>query len=232
MVPLTMPMMRRTDSPARDSRSALTSGMAPPTAASNSRSTSAARAAANNSAPWPARTSLLAVTTGLPPAMAASSSSRAGSMPPMSSTTMSTSGWFTTAAASPVSSSSGTPGRGRSGERTATATGTNSVPQRAAISARRSSSSPTSVAPTVPPPRMPTPTRRGSGAAPDAPEEGGTIPLTLPAQPWRPAPSQDSARRRGTAADHSDVEVEEILVGLATDDLAGFPVADEDHRGA
>ena len=66
MVPLTMPSTRWIRSPTRDSRSGRMSGMPPATAASKSRSTPAASAAANSSAPRLARSSLLPVTTGLP----------------------------------------------------------------------------------------------------------------------------------------------------------------------
>ena len=71
MVPLTMPSTRSMRSPTSDSRSGRMSGMPPATAASNSRSTPAASAAANSSAPTLASSSLLPVTTGLPAARAA-----------------------------------------------------------------------------------------------------------------------------------------------------------------
>ena len=81
--------------------------MPPATAASNSRSTWAASAAANSSVPTLASSSLLAVTTGLPSCSAVVISSRAGSMPPMTSTTRSMLGSVTTAWASRVSTPSG-----------------------------------------------------------------------------------------------------------------------------
>ena len=103
VVPLTMPMTRLMRSPASDSRSGRMRGMAPHTAASNSRSTPDFTAASNSSAPWVASSSLLAVTTGLPASRAVRIRVRAGSMPPMTSTTRSMSGSATTPAASSVS---------------------------------------------------------------------------------------------------------------------------------
>ena len=156
VVPLTMPMMRRTGSPASDSRSARTSGMPPATAASKRRSHPAASAALNTSAPTLASSSLFAVTTGLPCLSAVRISSRAGSMPPMTSTMRSIVGSSTTSAASRVSRPSGI-GTARSRERLRTATRAteSDSPVRASIDAARSSMSPTSGPPTLPQPRMP-----------------------------------------------------------------------------
>src|SRR5438270_301307 len=100
-------MTRLICSPASDSRNGRMSGMAPATAASNSRSRPAAAAASNSSAPTLASSSLLAVTTGLPALRASRIRLRAGSMPPITSTTTSTSGSLTTEAASWVRQPSG-----------------------------------------------------------------------------------------------------------------------------
>ena len=91
-----MPMTWSMGSPSSDSRSGRTSGMPPPTAASNSTSTPDASAVANTSAPTLASSSLLAVTTGLPALSASRMSWRAGSMPPITSITTSMSGSLTT----------------------------------------------------------------------------------------------------------------------------------------
>src|SRR3954470_24089033 len=152
-----MPMTRLMRSPASDSRRARISGMPPPTAASNSRSTPAAAAVWKTSAPTLARSSLLAVTTGLPAASAPRISSRAGSIPPMTSTTTSTSGWLTTPAVSRVSTPSGSStSRSRARLRTATATMSRRSPVRASMASACSATSRTRAAPTLPHPSTPT----------------------------------------------------------------------------
>ena len=157
MVPLTMPTTRSTGSPTSDSRRGRMRGTAPPTAASNSRSTPASSAAANSSAPWAASSSLLAVTTGLPSSRARPTKARAGSMPPMTSTTASMSSPATAASASAVKTDGSIPRpRRRSGERTAMRAMLKSIPVRAAIGPRRSSSRRTNAAPTTPQPKSPT----------------------------------------------------------------------------
>ncbi len=107
MVPLTIPMTWSIGSPSSDSRRGRTSGMPPPTAASNSTSTPDASAVANTSPPWLASSSLLAVMTGLPALSASRMNWRAGSMPPITSMTTSMSGSLTTDAASLVKRSRG-----------------------------------------------------------------------------------------------------------------------------
>ena len=72
------------------SRSILTAGAPPITAASNSSGTPCASASAASPAPCSAISALLAVTTGLPASSAASTAARAApSEPPISSTKMS-----------------------------------------------------------------------------------------------------------------------------------------------
>ena len=135
MVPFTMPRIRRTGSPSRDSRSGRTMGTPPATAASKSRSTPAASAAANSSAPERASSSLLADTTGLPDLSASRMSSSAGWTVPMTSTTRSISGSVTTDAASAVRIDVGTAGpRSRVTSRTATRVTASRSPVRASMS--------------------------------------------------------------------------------------------------
>ena len=121
-VPLRMPATDFTSSPTMASRSILTAGVPPMTAASNSSGTPLDSARAANSAPCSAISALLAVTTGLPALSAASTAAFAGpSEPPISSTKMSTSGDF---ASSTGSSYQGrfeiSNGRGRERERAET----------------------------------------------------------------------------------------------------------------
>ncbi len=166
MVPFTMPMTWSMGSPSRDSRSGRTSGMPPPTAASNSTSTPDASAAAKISAPTLANSSLLAVTTGLPALRASRISWRAGSMPPMTSMTTSTSGSLTTEAASLVNRSRdrSTP-RSLEALRTATRVISRRRPVRDSMPSACSWTSCTSADPTVPQPSRPTRTS-GSVHAP------------------------------------------------------------------
>src|SRR6266508_2069784 len=151
-----MPSTRRTRSPASDSLSGATIGTAPPTAASNLRSTPAASAASNSSPPWVASSSLLAVTTGLPSRIASRIRERAGSMPPITSTTTSTSGSATTAAASPVIRVGSTAGsRLRVTSRTATRCSVIATPARSRTGVACSTSSLATPVPTTPHPSIP-----------------------------------------------------------------------------
>src|SRR5918999_4965941 len=154
-----MPRMRATRSPARDSLSGWTSGIPPPTAPSNARSTPALSAASNRSAPAVDRSSLLAVTTGLPERRASRIELRAGSTPPITSTTISTSGSPMTSSGSSVrrSGSRGT-SRGLPGRRTATRRTSSRRPARRSMSSLRSASRRITAEPTTPHPRTPTPT--------------------------------------------------------------------------
>ncbi len=153
VVPLTMPSTRVMRSPASDSRSGRMMGMAPATAASNSRSTPALAAASNSSAPQAAISSLLAVTTGFPASRAANTRSLAGSRPPMTSTTRSTSGSTTTDAASSVKESK--PVRAFCRSRTATRVTSRRRPVRAAMVSPFSAMRATTAAPTLPYPNTP-----------------------------------------------------------------------------
>ena len=78
VVPLTIPITRVIRSPASDSRSGRSSGIAPATAASKYRSAPDGPAAANRSAACSASSALFAVTTDLPARSALVSSARAG----------------------------------------------------------------------------------------------------------------------------------------------------------
>src|SRR6266545_4882754 len=148
---------RRTRSPASDSLSGATIGIAPPTAASNLRSTPAASAASNSSPPWAASSSLFAVTTGLPSRMARRMSERAGSIPPITSTTTSTSGSVTTSAASPLMRVGSTAGsRLRVTSRTATRCNAIDTPARSRTGVACSTSSRATPVPTTPQPSIPT----------------------------------------------------------------------------
>src|SRR6266545_3649788 len=151
-----MPSTRRTRSPASDSLSGATIGTAPPTAASNLRSTPATSAASNSSPPWVASSSLLAVTTGLPSRIASRIRERAGSMPPITSTTTSTSGSATTAAASPLIRVGSTAGsRLRVTSRTATRCSVIATPARSRTGVACSTSSLATPVPTTPHPSIP-----------------------------------------------------------------------------
>ncbi len=91
-VPLRMPATAETSSPTMASRSILTAGVPPITAASNSSGTSLASARAASSRPCSAIRALLAVTTGFLARSAASTAALAGpSEPPINSTSTSTS---------------------------------------------------------------------------------------------------------------------------------------------
>src|SRR5919108_5978245 len=173
-------------SPASDCLSGATIGMAPPTAASNLRSTPAASAASNSSPPWVASSSLLAVTTGLPSPIAWRIRERAGSMPPITSTTTSTSGSATTSAASPpilVGSTAGS--RLRVTSRTATRCSASSIPARSATGRACSTSSLATPVPTTPHPSIPI-----LSAAPN-----------VPSVRLRPAPILPDAPAAGTAGE-------------------------------
>src|SRR5579859_3872001 len=88
-----MPATASTSSPTMASRSILTAGVPPITAASNSSGAPVASARTASALPWDAIRALLAVTTGLPRRSAASTAARAGpSAPPISSTKTSLSG--------------------------------------------------------------------------------------------------------------------------------------------
>src|SRR5579859_4996047 len=88
-----MPATASTSSPTMASRSILTAGVPPITAASNSSGAPVASARVASSLPWAAIRALLAVTTGFPRRRAASTAARAGpSAPPISSTKRSLSG--------------------------------------------------------------------------------------------------------------------------------------------
>ena len=89
MVPFKMPLMEMILSPARPSLTVRTTGMAPATAASKSRSTPLAWASSSSWPPWVASRALLPVTTLAPEFRAVVISSRAGLMPPISSMTRS-----------------------------------------------------------------------------------------------------------------------------------------------
>src|SRR5260370_332330 len=83
LVPLTIPWMRSIGVAESDSSSTLTTGTAPPTAASKRILTSRARAVSKSSSPYCESSCLFAVTTCLPAFIARSRCSRAGSMPPI-----------------------------------------------------------------------------------------------------------------------------------------------------
>ena len=135
MVPLTMPRTRLTWSPASDSRSGRSIGMAPATRPRSRGRRRPARRPRAGSAPSSASSALLAVTTDLPLDRAAAISVRAGSMPPMTSMTMSMSSRVTSDSASVVSSAGSTStSRVRPRRRTAMPASSSGAPDRAARS--------------------------------------------------------------------------------------------------
>src|SRR4029453_5976217 len=127
--------------------------MAPPTAASNLRSTPAASAASNSSPPWVASSSLLAVTTGLPRRIAPRFTQAGGPSTPHPTPT---SGSAPPAAASPVTSVGSTAGsRLRVTSRTATRCRAIGVPARSRSGRPCSTSSLATPVPTAPHPSIP-----------------------------------------------------------------------------
>ena len=107
VVPLMMPASMSIRLAASPSRSALTMGMPPATAASKATITPCSRAFAKISLPYTASSALLAVTTCLPFAMAASTTSRATVVPPITSTSTSMAGSLTMSKGSSLMAMSG-----------------------------------------------------------------------------------------------------------------------------
>src|SRR5215470_12420083 len=150
--------MRASLLPTRPSRSVLTIGIPPATAASKLSATCCFSASAASATPWRASSALLAVITDLPAASAASTAPLAGSpAPPTSSTNTSISGSRASATGSatqrmaPISAARCFP---RS--RAQTATISMARPQRACSASRWRSIRCTTEAPTVPSPATPT----------------------------------------------------------------------------
>src|SRR5579862_3607270 len=252
VVPLTIPVTRRIRSPASDSRRSRMSGIPPPTAASNNRSTPAVAAASNSSCPTLATSSLLAVTTGLPALRAARIRVRAGSIPPMTSTMTSTDGSATTAAASWVSRLRSTAaGRSRVVERTATGPTSRRKPVRPAMTSASRVRIVTSALPTLPHPRIPTRTlsstgyggyRPGRDAGADIPVSGvqakenagaaaavSGIDSEENTRAATPACGIQTQEMQRTGDLGSGIEPEEIVGGLPPDDNPVLAAGDEDH---
>src|SRR5215470_925313 len=150
--------MRASELPARPSRSVFTIGTAPPTAASKLSAMWFFSAKAASATPWRASNALLAVTTDFLAASAAAIAALAGSpSPPISSTNTS----IPSSVARPTGSATQrsflrSTSRFLARDRADTATTSIGRPQRAASASRWRAISPTTDAPTVPKPAMPT----------------------------------------------------------------------------
>src|SRR5215217_4700893 len=230
-----MPSTRSTRSPAIDSRTGRTIGMAPATAASKYRSTPCSSAAAYSVGPSSASSALFAVTTEAPCAIACRISERAGSMPPMTSTTRSAP--VTRSLASVVNSSAGTPlaARSRPVRRTAMPTSSSRRPTRAASSSACVVNSRATCVPTTPQPSNAT--RSGSPAGSTAGRSAGAGTAPPPCLRRSLSPSSTLRAPAGPGSGTADrrsphVEGEEVVFGLAAQQHPDLAVADGEHRRA
>src|SRR5699024_5535650 len=188
----------------------------------------AASAASYSCGPCAASSALFAVTTLAPEPIASRMSFRAGSMPPSSSTTRSAR--RTRPGRSSVSSSLGTTGsRGVAVERTPMPTRSRCVPVRECSSSACSTSERTTSVPTTPQPSTATRTLRAL-----------SFMLSFRCHAWRgpstrARPTIDAGVAAARAVPQSgrlgsaEVEGQDVLDRLPTEDLAGFAVPDRHH---